>query len=256
MPDKLTEKRATSRDVVRTRLGGLSLARLFMIAFGGLIATFFFGFGYFVHQVQAANNARAVRADAIVVFSGEPKRIGVAVTLLARGYAHQLFIVGQDNGREIAQWQLYNKALFQCCVKINQSSVNTAEDARLANRLLKSYHVQSLILVTSSFHMPRAIKELSREIPQTRIIPFGVTDDFYRTSDIPKSPEVASAFLAQYVLYIISCIPGNRLLWEGSGARGLLASVTNLRHLAVFMLAVLFTTVAVFAFARHRDLSH
>jgi uncharacterized SAM-binding protein YcdF (DUF218 family) len=210
------------------------------------------GFIYFIGQVQAADRARPRRADAIVVFSGEPKRVEVSTHLLARGFARHLIIVGQDNGDEIARMRAANKALFACCVKIDQRSVNTAEDAKLAKDLLRKTRVRSLILVTSSFHMPRAKRELTRQVPEMRIFPVGIADDFYRIGDIVKSPEVGSAFLSQYLLYVSSAFPGSRDVWNENSARGILGAVTNLGNIGVAILAVLAAIIAALSFSRHR----
>jgi uncharacterized SAM-binding protein YcdF (DUF218 family) len=222
------------------------------IAIAGAGAAFCLGFVYFLSQVHAAGRARPVKADIIVVFSGEPKRIEIGTNLLARRAAPELIIVGQDNRDDISKMRAANKLLFSCCVRIDQRSVNTSEDARLAKHLLKNSSGQSLILVTSAFHMPRARRELAQQVPEKRIIPYGVADDFYRISDIPRSAAVASAFLSQYVLYVSSGIPGSRTLWDEGNARRILPAITNLRNLALILLATVAATIAALALSRHQ----
>jgi hypothetical protein len=101
--------------------------------------------------------------------------------------------------------------------------------------------------------MPRARRELSWQAPDKRIIPYGVADDFYRIDKILKSPEVASAFLSQYVLYISSWVPGSRNFWNTNEARGVLGAVTNIRNLALVLIVVLAAMLGAFALSRHRN---
>jgi hypothetical protein len=101
--------------------------------------------------------------------------------------------------------------------------------------------------------MPRASGELKRKMPEIQIVPYGVTDDFYKLGGILNSREVASAFLAQYGLYLFSWVPGVRDLLDRQKAYEMLRAGTDLKNLAVLLFALGAAMAAVFAFLRHRD---
>lgn len=230
-----------------------SLLRVLLFTFFGILTVFLSGFIYFLSQIEAAERPRTERADAIVVFSGEPKRIEVGSSLLASGRGRHLIIVGQDNADEIAKAREAHQVLFRCCVEIDASSTNTEQDAILAKRLLEKIGARSTILVTSSFHIPRATVELRRQVPRVKIVPFGVADDFYKIRDILISSETASAFLSQYVLYASAGIPGTRNLLNEHRAHGALSAVTKPKNIALVLIILGAMLSAGFAFSRHGD---
>lgn len=250
---KALKKRAALKDVANIRTKKADLVRATIVVIAAILLILFAGFILFLYQVQQADNARPVRADAIVVFSGEPKRVEVGTRLLARGFAPLLVIVGQDNADEIAIMRAQNPRAFSCCVKVDQRSTNTAEDAERAKELLAASSARHLILVTSSFHMPRARLELNRQLRAFRIIPIGVSDSFYNVEGITTSRKVASAFLFQYALYVISWIPGSRYFWNENDARWTIGIITNVRNIALILLAMSSAIVGAFALRRHRD---
>lgn len=239
-----------SRRKVRSRV---NLARGVTAIVAGLILALISSFSYFLIQIEASERAKPPKSDAIVAFSGDPKRIVVALDLLVKGFASQLIIVGQDNSDKVAEIRSTNGALFDCCVKVDSRSENTAEDAILAKWLLKASGARSIILVTSSFHVPRARREMQMQVPEIDIAPFGVSDDFYRLGDILNSPKVGSAFLSQYALYLSSWIPRSRHVIEKSKAHAILRAVTDLQNIALALVAVGAALLAGYALLRHRN---
>ncbi len=61
---------------------------------------------------------------------------------------------------------------------------------------------KSLIVVTSNYHMPRAIVELSHAMPDIRLIPFVVVGDKWRDEPWWTSGAVFRLLLSEYVKYV------------------------------------------------------
>ena len=230
-----------------------SLARVLVATFAGISIALILNFLYFLIQVETSERAKPIKSDAIVAFSGDPKRIVVASELLVRGFAPQLIIVGQDNADEIARIRSSHKNFFDCCVKVDSRSQNTAQDALLAKNLLRASGARSIILVTSSFHVPRARRELHRQMPEVDIVPLGVSDELYRPADILNSSQVGSAFLSQYALYVSSWIPGDRRVLDKKKAREVVRAVTDLQNIALVFLAMATALLAGYALLRHQN---
>lgn len=249
-----SKKKSRIKSDIFTKSRGGKMSWMWIMAAGpaGVCFAFFLGFLSFLGQIHAASRSVAVQADAIVVFSGEPRRIRVATNLMRKGFGQHLLIVGQDNRDEIDKMRNANRSLFECCVTIDDRSRNTAEDALLARNLIRKIRSQSLTLVTSSFHMPRAKKELIRLLPEVDIKFYGVYDDFYKLEDILFDTKIASAFLTQYILFVASSIPDSRHLLEEKSARKTLQAISSWENLMLVILATAALIVAAFAFSKHR----
>ena len=67
-----------------------------------------------------------------------------------------------------------------CCVDLDYSALNTLGNAVQARRWAPEHDFNSLIVVTSSYHMPRAMAELAHQLPDVALIPFPVVSDRLR----------------------------------------------------------------------------
>ncbi len=61
---------------------------------------------------------------------------------------------------------------------------------------------KSLIVVTSNYHMPRAIVELSHAMPDVELIPFSVIGDKWRDEPWWTSGATLRLLLSEYAKYV------------------------------------------------------
>jgi len=54
---------------------------------------------------------------------------------------------------------------FECCVDLDYTAVNTIGNAVETRRWALNHGFHSLVVVTSNYHMPRAMLELSHQLP-------------------------------------------------------------------------------------------
>jgi uncharacterized SAM-binding protein YcdF (DUF218 family) len=233
----------------RRQIGCLSLLLAAAAVFAlSLLAGFFL----FLIQIYSADNAHPAKVDVIVAFSGDPLRIRVATNLLKEGYSKRLIIVGQDNRDEVSRLRSANKALFNCCVRVDHESRNTAEDALLAHLLTLGDNVGSIMLLTSSFHMPRAQLELSRFFVDADLKPFGLSDDTYNVRRIFLDPVIARRFLTQYFMFVLASVPGSKSLVATKDAREFLDFFLSWRNIALLLATAASAVFALFAISKHR----
>ena len=124
-------------------------------------------------------------ADGIVVLTGGSSRVSDAIELLAAGYGKRLLISGvhPTNGvQDISRPLPDSHRWLACCVDLDRSAINTRSNAAEARRWAREHGFRSLIVVTSNYHMPRAMVELSHAMPDVDLIPFAVVGDKWRTS--------------------------------------------------------------------------
>src|SRR5215813_13629257 len=135
------------------------------------------GFIGFVSQLRGTEERPARNADGIVVLTGGSSRVSDAMQLLAAGYGKRLLISGVhplNDVHDISRTLPDNHKLLNCCVDLDRSEINTRSNAAETRRWARERGFTSLIVVTSNYHMPRAIVELSHAMPDVTLIPFAV----------------------------------------------------------------------------------
>ncbi len=135
------------------------------------------GFVAFAESVVRARPPVDAHADGIVVLTGGTARIDGALALLAEGRAERLLISGVNpNVSRETIAQMVGEGLrpqLDCCVDIDNAR-DTIENASSTGRWVRDRQFSSLIVVTSSYHMPRSMAELRGAVPGVRLIAFPV----------------------------------------------------------------------------------
>ena len=137
------------------------------------------GFLWFVWRVPAEEVALDRNADGIVVLTGGASRIADAIELLAAGRGQRLLISGVNratNSGEISRLNPEFERWVRCCVDFDRS-LNTLGNAIETRRWAESRGFRSLIVVTSNYHMPRALAEIAHQLPDVALVPFPVVTD-------------------------------------------------------------------------------
>jgi uncharacterized SAM-binding protein YcdF (DUF218 family) len=135
------------------------------------------GAALFVREARDHGPVDGARADAIVVLTGGPGRVATAVTLLEDQRGERLLISGVNPGSpvgDIAAAAGASQALFDCCVDVGLEAADTSGNASETARWAAERRYDSLIVVTSDYHMPRALLELQAAMPDTSLVAFAV----------------------------------------------------------------------------------
>src|SRR5271156_4582741 len=163
------------------------------------------GFVGFISQLRGAEAKPSRHADGIVVLTGGSSRVSDAMELLADGYGRRLLISGvhpASGTRDISRSLPDNQSLLTCCVDLDRSAVNTRSNAAETRRWVHERGFKSLIVVTSNYHMPRAIAEMSHAMPDIALIPFAVVGDKWRDEPWWTSGATLRLLLSEYVKYV------------------------------------------------------
>jgi uncharacterized SAM-binding protein YcdF (DUF218 family) len=163
------------------------------------------GFGAFLAQLSGAEVEPAARADGIVVLTGGSSRVSDAMELLADGYGKRLLISGvhpTSAASDISRSLSDNQSLLRCCVDLDRSAINTRSNAAETRRWAHERGFKSLIVVTSNYHMPRAIVELAHAMPDIRLIPFAVVGEKWRDESWWASGATLRLLLSEYIKYV------------------------------------------------------
>ena len=168
------------------------------MAFGG-------GFAWFVHLVERPGQAPA-HTDGIVAFTGGPKRVETALRLLADDHADRLLLSGIGGGAELAELAhragVYPLPLASR-VTIDRSAATTRGNATDTADWARANAIRSLLVVTASYHMPRAIAELARALPEVTLYPIPVVP-----SERPDRPPAPFRLIAEEYIKFLATTAG------------------------------------------------
>ncbi len=137
------------------------------------------GFLKFTAIVNAYNPASPPSADGIIVLTGGKARLEAGLHLLKNNQARRLLISGvnpETSNNALAHRFIQHKNLFTCCIDFDRRAQNTSQNAREAAIWAKQQNFNSLIVVTSDYHMPRAILEFTRTMPHLDLKPYAVAN--------------------------------------------------------------------------------
>ena len=175
-------------------------------AIGSAIGIFVLGFALFVHSIDGKNaNSIAEPADGIVALTGGELRIAQALKLLAQGKGRRLLITGvhpATNRRVLKEIAPKHGPLFECCIDIDHGARNTIGNAKAARDWATAKDFRSVIVVTSSYHMPRSLVELRRALPGLKLVPHPVTPRNFRIDAWWAYPGTMRLLFSEYLKLI------------------------------------------------------
>ena len=158
-------------------------------ACGLLAAAWLAGFIWFVQGAVRADAGRA-RADGIVVLTGGADRIVTGLHLLQAGRARVLLISGVGHGALLSNL-LHGTGIdadgLASRVTLGRAATSTAGNADETAAWASERSLHSLLVVTASYHMPRAMTELQRSLPDVRLIPVPVVPPALRGGRGPST---------------------------------------------------------------------
>jgi uncharacterized SAM-binding protein YcdF (DUF218 family) len=165
------------------------------------------GFAVFAQAVRRAPPESLPDADAIVVLTGGEDRIEVGIKLLSEGKGRRLLISGVNPTTRVAEIRRlggHDNRLFRCCIDFGYEAVDTSSNAEEARAWASDKGYARLILVTSSYHMPRSLTEFARVLPETELVAYPVATRHYQLDGWWHHRPTARLLAAEYVKFLTS----------------------------------------------------
>ena len=200
------------------RMGRSAIA---ICAIGGLLLAA--GFGWFLRSLPADEIVLHRDADGIVVLTGGASRISDAIELLAAGRGKRLLISGANRATtsgEISRLNPDYGGIVSCCVDFDRS-LNTLGNAIETKHWAESRGFRSLIVVTSSYHMPRAIAEIAHQLPDVALLPFPVIADKLHAEPWWTRGTTMKLMFSEYLKYVVARM---RIRFNPASAAGAVAA--------------------------------
>ncbi|MBT5187288.1 MAG: YdcF family protein [Kordiimonadaceae bacterium] len=137
----------------------------FLIWFGGYL--------WFLNELSLKKTNIDQKTDAIVVLTGRANRLNVAVDLLKNEFAEKLYISGVDEKvtrTELLDLLNISVDLAECCVESGNKATDTVGNAIETMSWSIKNDIKSIRVVTSLEHMPRAMVEFKRFMPNVTFV--------------------------------------------------------------------------------------
>ena len=166
------------------------------------------GFFAFVARVQQSTPLpEPLPAEGIVALTGPntSERLGAAVGLLSEHLGQRVLVSGVD--RDVSREELRRtsktvRRLYECCVDLGFTAADTVGNARETAEWAKAMRYESLIIVTSDYHMPRAMLELRSTLPGAKLQPYPVATSVINAHYWWKTSRGARLMVGEYSKYL------------------------------------------------------
>lgn len=173
-------------------------------ALGACLALFVGGFVVFANCASRLSAAEDERADGIVVLTGGVHRLSEAARLLSEGRGKRLLISGVNpmaTPGDLHRRTGLGAALFRS-VDIGYAAHDTIGNADETQAWARAHGFSRLIIVTSSYHMPRTLAELGRVMPRVVLIPYPVISPQFQTERWWSHAATTRLLFFEYVKFL------------------------------------------------------
>lgn len=165
-----------------------------------LIAILLLMIGFFIFYNPFAKKQLAEprhTVDAVVVLTGGRGRLDASFKLMREKRAKKLFISGVNKNVSVSTMKeiLKNNKIDASRVAFGYISENTFENAIETREFMEKEKFRSMYLVTSDYHMSRAMLEFRYFLPEFEVRPYLV-----------KSSRKVKFFISEYFKYLRSFI--------------------------------------------------
>ncbi len=153
-----------------------------------ILTTWLIGFVIFCVYAVSLQSDLSERHEAVVVLTGGSQRIETGIRLMNQQNADYLLISGVN--KKVTRDELLKNVPVRQRQKIalGYEAENTVGNAQEVVEWIKNKKIDSILLVTSFYHMPRSIFEIARFNPTLKIAPqpvfpksFGDSVDWIKT---------------------------------------------------------------------------
>jgi uncharacterized SAM-binding protein YcdF (DUF218 family) len=158
-----------------SRWQSASKLRIVLAAAGG--ACWAGGLIWFVYATRLSPEAPPQHTDGIVALTGGAGRVDLALHLLATGRADRLLLSGIGGGTDLAtlgRLAGIDTASLESRITVGRYAASTRGNGIETAAWAERNRIDSLIVVTAAYHMPRALTELRQNLPNVHLFPLPV----------------------------------------------------------------------------------
>jgi len=162
----------------------------------------------FVGGLPAPSQSVPARTEAIAVYTGGGgARIVAGMALFADGAGDRLLISGvhPDTSRtRVAEFWKGAPELFDCCVDLGREALSTDGNATEVSEWVNRNDYSSIVIVTSDYHMPRALAASRIQMPDVTIYSYVVASGYLDPDGHPNSLAAWRALAGEYSKFLLA----------------------------------------------------
>ena len=194
------------------------LFRIFKIFFIFLITSmftlFFIELNNFKKNILSLTNYNNIESPNIVILTGGANRIKDGLKIIedfknSKNINYKILVSGTGMGftKSSLKKKLgpnFNSQLIQCCIDLDGISKNTSTNAIETFKWTSRNDIKEFILITSNYHMPRAILEFKNVMPNLKIYTYAITPKKHDIENWLSSYQTFSLVFTEYCKFIIA----------------------------------------------------
>ena len=147
-------------------------------------------------------------ADGVVVLTGaSDERIATGLRLLEEGKGRRMLVSGvneQVRREELRAVLGASRRLYECCVDLGYDAQNTPGNAKEIADWARAKGFRKLIVVTSDYHMPRAVLELRATFPEGDLIRYAVATPLLDNKKWWEDQRTSRLVISEYTKYLVT----------------------------------------------------
>jgi len=194
------------------------LFRIFKIFFIFLLTSiftlFFIELNNFKKNILSLTKYNKIESPNIVILTGGANRIKDGLKIIqdfknSKNINYKILVSGTGMGftKSSLKKKLgpnFNSQLIQCCIDLDGVSKNTLTNASETFKWTSKNDIKEFILITSNYHMPRAILEFKNVMPNLKIYTYAITPKKHDIENWLSSYQTFSLVFTEYCKFIIA----------------------------------------------------
>ena len=194
------------------------LFRIFKIFFIFLLTSmftlFFIELNNFKKNILSLTKYNNIESPNIVILTGGTNRIKDGLKIIEdfknlKNINYKILVSGTGMGftKSSLKKKLgpnFNSQLIQCCIDLDGVSKNTLTNASETFKWTSKNDIKEFILITSNYHMPRAILEFKNVMPNLKIYTYAITPKKHDIKNWLSSYQTFSLVFTEYCKFIIA----------------------------------------------------
>ena len=186
----------------------------FIFSLSCTLAIFFIQLFFFKEKVLSFQKYNYTKSSNIVILTGGTNRIKDGLNIINhfdKSKRTKFKILVSGTGKGFSKNSLikqigpnFNPKLIECCIYLDSVSKNTLTNAIETSKWASRNDLKEFILITSNYHMPRAILEFKNVMPNHKIYTFPITPRKHNIKEWTSSYETFSLIFKEFCKYIVS----------------------------------------------------
>ena len=179
-----------------------------------MFTLFFIELNNFKKKILSLTKYNNIESPNIVILTGGANRIKDGLKIVEdfknlKNINYKILVSGTGMGftKSSLKKKLgpnFNSQLIQCCIDLDGVSKNTLTNASETFKWANKNDINEFILITSNYHMPRAILEFKNVMPNLKIYTYTITPKKHDIENWLGSYQTFSLVFTEYCKFIIA----------------------------------------------------